>query len=290
MIQRYRDACDMTRLAPCRSAAVRPGESQIWKTARGSAIAFMPCLALALANSPSTLAATSLQVKASGEKTFYADNRAGNGQVSIFSESTLEDFTVVCNRIAGQCQLDPRNLEGIHGEFWFRVQDMKTGIELRDHHMASPDWLDAARYPKVIVKIDKAQDVERTEDGSAKLKLVGSCSVHGQTHDITIPATVTYLDETPQTMKRVKGDLLRVRASFSIKLSDYGVTGPKGSETIGLKVADKLEIKVAVFCSTQKPPVELEADVDVSSSRPATVTSAPAGAVERRPPPPRPPK
>src|SRR5262245_2318425 len=99
------------------------------------------------------LAATGLQVKSPGKKTFYADSRAGDSQISVMSESTLEDFTTVSNRVAGQCEFDPQNLVGIHGRFSVRVTDLKTGIPLRDQHMASPDWLDAARYPQIVIQI-----------------------------------------------------------------------------------------------------------------------------------------
>jgi len=40
----------------------------------------------------SGFAQTALDVKASGEKSFYADKRAGNNQVSFESQSTIEDF------------------------------------------------------------------------------------------------------------------------------------------------------------------------------------------------------
>ena len=53
-----------------------------------------------------------LDVKATGDKTFYVDGRAGNNQVSVFSQSTLEDFTVVCNKV--QAALDAANPELPH--------------------------------------------------------------------------------------------------------------------------------------------------------------------------------
>src|SRR4029079_16242754 len=105
---------------------------------------------------------TALDVKASGRKSFYADSRAGNSQVTITSESTLEDFTCVCNKVAGRCELDPRRIESLNGQFSIKVADIRTGIDLRDHHLRSADWLDASQYPSVVVKIDKAEDVKRT--------------------------------------------------------------------------------------------------------------------------------
>ncbi len=213
---------------------------------------------------------TALDVKARGLKTFYIDDRAGANQVSIFSESTLEDFTIVCNKVGGQCNLDPQNIEKIRGEFFLRVEDLRTGIELRDQHLRSSDWLDAAKSPKVTIKILRAEEVKKTDPNGASMTLVSECSFHGQTRDLKIPCKLTYLDESPKTMERVKGDLLRLRASFEVKLSDHGVTGPTGGDNvIGLKVADRLPIKVTVFGSTERPPDPLKADKDGSTTKPA---------------------
>ncbi|MEK6676708.1 MAG: YceI family protein, partial [Planctomycetota bacterium] len=100
----------------------------------------------------------------------------------------------------------------------------------------------------------------KTAPTSASLVLVGTCNIRGKTQPMKIPVNITYLDETPETMRRVKGDLFRIRADFELKLADYGITGPPGSDFIGLKVADTVKIKVTVFASTEKPPDPLKVD------------------------------
>jgi polyisoprenoid-binding protein YceI len=218
---------------------------------------------------------TELDVKAKGLKTFYVDDRAGANQVSIFSESTLEDFTIVCNKVSGQCSLDPHDIETMKGEFFLRVDDLKTGIALRDHHLQGPDWLDATNYPKVVIKIDRVEDVKRTEPNSASMVMISKCTFHGVTGDLRIPCTVTYLDESPKTMERVKGDLIRLRASMEIKLSAHNVLGPKGgTNIIGLKVADAMPVKVTIFGSTERPPEPLKADTGEPATRPADLPAS----------------
>lgn len=212
---------------------------------------------------------TALDVKASGKKTFHVNSRAGNCQVSVFSQSTLEDFTTVCNRVSGQFQLDPRNLEAFAGKFTLRVEDMRTGIELRDQHLRGADWLDAAKHPEIVMEFTKAEAAKRQDANSAAMKLVGTCTLRGKTNPVSIPAIVTYLDESPATMKLVKGDVVRIRADFELKLSDYGITGPAGSEIIGMKVSDVQTLKVAVFGATEAPPADLQVDREKPSSAPA---------------------
>jgi polyisoprenoid-binding protein YceI len=221
---------------------------------------------------------TALDVKATGEKTFYADGRAGSNQVSIFSQSTLEDFTIVCNKVSGRCKLDPGNVESFSGRFSIRVEDLRSGIDMRDQHLRTPAWFDAANYPEVVIEINKVEDVKKTEPSTVTMRMIGTCTMHGKTGKVSIPATMTYLDETPATMKRVKGDLLRIRAEFEVKLSDYAITGPPGSETIGMKVSGTQAIKVTVFGSTETPPEPRQADE-------GQATTSPAGP---KPPPPPP--
>lgn len=224
---------------------------------------------------------TALETKASGAQVFYVDSRVGNNQVTFFSESTLEDFTGVCNQVGGACELDPKRLETFSGRFWIRVGDMRTGIELRDEHLRSADWLDAEQHPRISIVIQSAKDVRKTAPTAAAMTLVGECEVHGVKKPIEIPATLQYLDQSAKTMRRVKGDLIRVRAKFGIKLSDFNIAGPKGSDIIGLKVADDIDLKVTIFGSTERPPEPIDLHGEQPDRAPAKRTPP------RRPPPDR---
>ena len=232
--------------------------------------------------------ATSLDVKATGAKTFYIDGRAGNNQISVFSESTLEDFTSICNRVRGECKLDPKNLETFIDHFSFRWKDLDTGIPLRNEQMLSADWMDAEHYPEVVVEIRKVEDVKKTGENTADMVMVGTCTMHGVTRPVRIPVKLAYLDQSPETMKRIAGDLMRVRGAFDVKLSDYGIMGPKGSNMVGLKVSDVQKVKFTVLGSTSKPPEELKADTRGLASQPAGGGGRPGPGGVVRPPPPRP--
>lgn len=216
---------------------------------------------------------TALEVKAAKAQTFYIDDQAGSNQVSFTSESTLEDFTGVCNKVRGSCEIDPKKLEAFKGRFSLRVADMKTGIDLRDEHMRSADWLDAAKNPEIVIAIDSVEDVKKSSANTATMTLVGSCTIKGKTQPVKVPATLTYLDETPETQRRTKGDLIRIRSEFPLKLSDYDVKGPQGTDIIGLKVNDTIKLKVTIFGSTTKPPEELGGDK--AASQPAVKPAPP---------------
>jgi hypothetical protein len=62
-----------------------------------------------------------------------------------------------------------------------------------------------------------------------------------------------------------------------VKLSDYGITGPPGSDTIGLKVSDTIVVKVSVYCSTEKPAPDLKADTGGETGAGRTPPKRPGG-------------
>lgn len=200
--------------------------------------------ALAVDANPST----SLDAKADSVKTFDLRQRPGTNQVSIDSKSTLGDFTSLCSEVTGQFQLDPRRLEGLAGRASMPVNGLHTGIKLRDKHLRGPDWFDAARYPDIVVAISRAEDVHRQSGNSATMMLVGQCTMHGVTRDIRVPATLVYVDETPETARQVPGDLVSIRSEFEFRLSDYNI---KGSKMLGLKVQDIQHVRVAVVASSR---------------------------------------
>ena len=89
----------------------RPKELLMIPDRRGITLALIVLSALGATWPAWAADGTALDVKATGQKTFYIDGRAGSNQVSILSQSTLEDFTVVCNKVTGTCDVDPKNIE-----------------------------------------------------------------------------------------------------------------------------------------------------------------------------------
>jgi hypothetical protein len=73
--------------------------------------------------------------------------------------------------------------------------------------------------------------------------------MHGVTKQMSIPFTITWLDESAATQKRAPGDLVMVEASFSVALKDFRVAGSQG--LIGSKVGETIAITAKLFGSTK---------------------------------------
>ena len=120
------------------------------------------------------------------------------------------------------------------------VDSLKTGIDLRDEHLRSPAWLDAEKNPKIVFEGQKVKKLE-----GDKYEVTGSFTLHGVKKDKTITVETKKIPaEVAQKMMMDNADWIRVRAEFTIKLSDYGVKIP---EMAAAKVNDEWTIKVSAF-------------------------------------------
>lgn len=191
----------------------------------------------------STLFSQELKVKAKGNQTFSFEDKGGRNQAIFYSRTILEDITGVANEIKGNVSFEVENVsKTLKGKISVTVKSIKTGIALRDEHLASSDWLDAEKYPEISFEIKKVNKVVEKKDNRIVLNVTGDFTLKGVTKSVTSNFTLVYLDENEQTKMRAAGDLLNVRGKFNIKLSDFNVKG----KAIPSKVSDDIEIEVNI--------------------------------------------
>ena len=85
------------------------------------------------------------------------------------------------------------------------------------------------------------------------MTLLGQFDLHGRSKRVSIPARVTYLRESEKTRSKMPGDLIGIRANFTVALADYGITGPAGMDLVGSKVGESVDLEVSVFASNERP-------------------------------------
>jgi len=190
--------------------------------------------------------AQGFKIKASGNQTFTFDDK--RNQASFFSTTPLEDVTGISNEVKGSVTFDVNDFTTLKGKISIPAASLKTGIDTRDGHLRSPNWLDAAKYPEITFTIKKVSDIKVVADNKLQAKVTGDFTTHGVTKEEVADAVVTYLDESTETQKRSPGDLLGVSAKFNIILSDYDVD----NVVLGQKVSDNIEISVNMFGSNSR--------------------------------------
>jgi polyisoprenoid-binding protein YceI len=76
-------------------------------------------------------------------------------------------------------------------------------------HLKSPDFFEVEAYPEATFEADRFESVDST--GATHL-VTGNLSMHGQTHGVTFPATIT-----------VSGDTVMATADFIINRTDWAI-------------------------------------------------------------------
>ncbi|HVK38213.1 MAG TPA: YceI family protein [Candidatus Kapabacteria bacterium] len=211
---------------------------------RMHALAAVAALALAVA-APAT---AQLAVRSTGSKTVTLTDRVGKNQFTWTSDAPLEKIKGTAEGVSGSFTIDPKNVAGLRGTISAQVATMKTGSGTRDEHLRGAQWLDAARHPQISFTISSVSNVKVTGN-KATATATGTFSMHGVTKQMSIPFTITWLDESAATQKRAPGDLVMVEASFSVALKDFRVAGSQG--LIGSKVGETIAITAKLFGSTK---------------------------------------
>jgi len=192
--------------------------------------------------------AQGFKVKATGEQTFSFADKMGRNQAMFFSSTPLEDVTGLSNDVSGSVTFDVSDVSTLKGSISISTASLKTGIELRDGHLQSENWLDAESYPEITFVIRNVSNVKSVEDNKLEVKVIGDFTTHGVTKEVIADITMTFLDESEQTKQKAPGDLLGVEAKFCIVLSDYEVD----NMVLGSKVSDGIEITVTMVGSNAK--------------------------------------
>lgn len=183
-----------------------------------------------------------------GEQTFSFKDKVGRNQATFFSTTPLEDINGMSSDIWGTVSFDIEDVENtLKGEVSISTASLKSGIELRDEHIRSANWLDADQFPTISFKIKKVTQIEKIESNKLKAKVLGEFNVRGVTKEVLSEVTLVYLEESELTKTRMPGDLLGVKANFKINLADYGVK----NMVVGKKVSDEIEIGVNIVGSNK---------------------------------------
>ncbi len=237
-------------------------------------------------------------------RTGYVNDPVGRNVVHIESRAPLETMSIFTNKITGQITGDPQNfLDNPQARFEVDMSSLDSGIALRNEHLRSNMWLDTAKYPKAVFTLTKLYELgtkynglvanglpplqppfSRGPDWVTSLKsgetyttvAQGTMEMHGVTKTIYANIEFTPRKGSDETKNRLPGDLMHVRATFPLRLSDFGINVPTMAQ---MEIAPVQNVTVDVFASTEppkapeaKPAVAPKPDVQTLSN--ATISPA----------------
>jgi polyisoprenoid-binding protein YceI len=117
------------------------------------------------------------------------------------------------------------------------ASSVDTGVDGRDAHLKSPDFLDVAKYPTITFKSSKVEAA-----GPNKWKVAGDLTLHGVTRPVVLDVeTAGRPIQDPMGNTRTGAS-----ATTTIKRSDFGVSWNKALDTGGVMVVDEVAISIDI--------------------------------------------
>ena len=138
-------------------------------------------------------------------------------------------------KVAGTITYDESDVTKSSVEATIQTDSIDTGVEGRDKHLRSPDFLDAAQFPTITFK---SASVEKRGDGYVAK---GPLTIRGVTKDVEMPFQVTGKAQDPWGNTH-----LGAEGAFAINRQDYGVSWNKQLDNGGVLVGDEVKITLNI--------------------------------------------
>jgi len=180
-------------------------------------------------------------VLAAPQKFDFKDPKGVNNIVFQL-DAPLESINGTANGISGEVTFDPSDPASINGKITLATATLHVGNPMQKEHLHGGMWMDVARYPEITFEVVKAENV-KTSGNETTADVAGKLTVKGITKTVTVPVRITYLkDRLKDRIPNKQGDLLVLRAKFSIKRSDFNINARNGED----KVSEEIQLSLSL--------------------------------------------
>ena len=175
-------------------------------------------------------------------QTFDFKDPKGVNNAVFKLDAPLEAITGSANGISGRVTFDPANPAATSGRIAINSASLHVPNPMMKEHLHGDQWMDVAKYPEIAFETKSLKNVKTSGDATTA-DAVGVLAIRGAAKDVTLPVKLTYLkDKLGLRVPNQKGDLLVIRANFTIKRSDFGIN-PKAPED---KVSDTIDLTLSI--------------------------------------------
>jgi polyisoprenoid-binding protein YceI len=175
-------------------------------------------------------------------QTFDFKDPKGVNNIVFKLDALLEATQGSANGITGSVTFDPENPGLTRGKLIVASESLHVPNPMMKEHLHGGQWMDVAKYPEISFETKELKNVKTSGDQTTA-EVVGTLTIKGVAREITAPIKLAYLkDKLSQRVPNLKGDLLVIRSTFTIKRSDFGIN-PSAPQD---KVSDEIELALSV--------------------------------------------
>jgi polyisoprenoid-binding protein YceI len=185
-------------------------------------------------------------------QTFDFKDPKGINNAGFKLDAPLESINGSANGVSGTVTFDPQNPAATKGKIVVATDSLTLPNTMQQGHMRGPQWMDAAKYPEITFEAKELKNV-KTEGDVTTADAVGTFTCKGVSKDMTIPVKLTYMkdklgDRTKGMPNAQQGDLLVIRANFSIKRTDFKINPGQFND----KVSEEIQLNLAIAGASPK--------------------------------------
>jgi polyisoprenoid-binding protein YceI len=167
-------------------------------------------------------------------------------------DAPLESIHGTANGVSGTVMFDSANPGATTGKIVVAANTLTLPNTMQQGHMRGPQWMDVEKFPEISFEAKELKNA-KTDGGVTSADAVGTFTCKGISKEITVPVKLTYLkdklgDRTKGMPNAMQGDLLVVRANFTIKRSDFNINPGQYND----KVSEDVELSLAIAGASPK--------------------------------------
>lgn len=157
-------------------------------------------------------------------------------------DAPLEAISGSASGVSGKVTFDPANPGKTTGKIVVDAKTLLVPNAMMKDHMHGEQWLDTAKNGEITFEAKSLRNV-KTQGDVTTADATGTFTLKGVSKEITVPVKFTYLkDKLGQRTPNMKGDLLVIRSTFTIKRADFGINPAAPQD----KVADEIELTLSI--------------------------------------------
>ena len=181
-------------------------------------------------------------------ETFDFKDTKGINNAGFKLDAPLESINGSASGVSGTVTFDPEKPGATTGKIVVATSSLMVPNSMQRTHMLGGEWLDAAKFPEISFEAKAFKNV-KTDGDTTTADVTGTFTLKGIAKDLTVPVKLTYLkDKLADRMPGQKGDLLVIRANFSIKRDDFNINPGKYED----KVSNTIELTLSIAGASSK--------------------------------------
>ena len=152
----------------------------------------------------------------------------GVNNIVFRTDAPLESINGTGTGISGTVTFDPEHPGAVKGKIVLAVASLNVPNPKMKEHLHGPDWMNAAQHPEINFELAGTKNV-KTEGDNSSVEAMGKLTIRASPRNCG-PGEDDLPERQTEGTPGQEGDLLVIRANFSIKRSDFGINAAKFEE------------------------------------------------------------